>query len=302
VATALVGTLVLGACAETSPRPETTGSPLGPYRELAYGTAGEQADRTVALQRRYEERVATCMKDAGFEYVPVVTSPDSVVLDEDVPPPGSRAFREQFGYGLASSPWQDVAAEDVPDPNAGYRAALTPGAQAAFDEELYGTPEVDAAGITAQVGGCANAAWDDVYGVLASNPGWDRLLAEMDALQDRALDAQAARDVDRAWSRCMADRGHVGLADPAAAEESVRTLLAGAQVRAEDGLVAADAGSLADVGAAEVTLAVADLDCQEQVDLRGRKDAVLRTLEEEFVEQHRDELEAWALAEQARQE
>jgi hypothetical protein len=56
------------------------------------------------------------------------------------------------------------------------------------------------------------------------------------------------------------------------------------------------------VGAAEVTLAVADLDCQEQVDLRGRKDAVLRTLEEEFVEQHRDELEAWALAEQARQE
>lgn len=297
----VVAALLAAGCSGEAGPDEAAAGPLAPYRELAYGTAGEQEDRSQAQQRRYEEHIAACMKDAGFEYVPAVTSAAGPVLADDVPAPGSRAFREQFGYGVTTDPWQaQVSTQDVVDANAAYRATLTPGAQEAFDAELHGTGEKDAAGVVAQVGGCANAAWDAVYGVLLAHPDWQELLAEMDALYDRVDDASAVQGATSDWSRCMAERGHAGLTDPQAAEASVRAVLDAAQTTGTDGLVQVDAEQVAAVRRAETVIAVADLDCQEEVDLAARRAAALRDLEEEFVRQHGDELEAWALAERSR--
>ena len=151
-----------------------------------------------------------------------------------------------------------------------------------------------------QVGGCVNEAWDVVYGAAMQDPGWQDLLAEVDALYDRADESADVRDATQRWSRCMAERGHLALAGPDEAEASVRALRDAAQRVGDDGLVEVDVPRLAELREVETTLAVADLDCQEEVDLMGVRAAVLRDLEGEFVDQHRAELEAWALAAQKR--
>jgi len=51
---------------------------------------------------------------------------------------------------------------------------------------------------------------------------------------------------------------------------------------------------VADFSAREIALAVADFDCQQSVQLARRQNDVQNELQQQFVNQHHAELEAWA--------
>ncbi|HEY0187643.1 MAG TPA: hypothetical protein VGC67_09165 [Cellulomonas sp.] len=57
-----------------------------------------------------------------------------------------------------------------------------------------------------------------------------------------------------------------------------------------------DAAAVADFTAKEIAQAVADLGCQDQIDYSSRALAIDHADQQEFVDQHRDELEAWVEA------
>ncbi|MFF3066197.1 hypothetical protein ACFVQ3_16780 [Oerskovia sp. NPDC057915] len=304
----LAGALPLAACQEAGVASGADGSPLEEYRALALGTRQEQEELSAAQATAYEDVVARCMTDAGFDYSRQDRSPvpETEAEDETVERPGTREYRARHGYGITGAvlgspteepPSDDTAGEDVGE----YPSGLSEEGRRAYDLQLYGESVADDSGTFQNVGGCHNEAWDSVYGA-AVRPGeeWDQLLADMEAVHDQAMTSQDAVAVADDWSRCMAEYDFAGLADPTTAEQAVRALVEDAVVPDETGLMIADTVRLGEVEQIEVRLALLDLDCQEKVEFVERREAVLWSYERDFVDDRQKELEAWALAEAER--
>jgi len=110
------------------------------------GIAGDAGATYNSLQQQAEELIATCMTDAGWEYIPVQW-PDTrltTASDED-----EVARITRVGLGAVSSllnedgdalGYGDPYADFV-NPNDAYIASLSDDEKAAYDESLYGTAE-----------------------------------------------------------------------------------------------------------------------------------------------------------------
>jgi hypothetical protein len=301
----LAALLPLAACQGTGAGPEADGSPLAEYRDLALGTRQEQEDLNAAQATQYEDVVARCMSDAGFDYSPQDRRPVSS-FDGDADPsvdPGSRGYREQHGYGITESILKPSAEETSPDTSADdgvddYPPGLSEQGREAYDLQLFGESVADDSGTFRNVGGCHNEAWDSVYGAsTAPDEQWQQLVADLESVHDVAMSSPEAVAVAEDWSRCMSDLDVVGLADPSAAEQTIRSLVDGAVSPDESGLMIADTARLAEIEQIESRLSLLDLDCQEKVDYVERREAILWAHEQDFVDDRRAELEAWALAE-----
>lgn len=169
--------------------------------QLGFDQAG-----IIARQSRVEAGIRDCMRDEGFEYIPVdplaqraAVLGSSRLSDEE--------FLQQFGYGI-STLWGRGQAEA--DPNDRIRLAMTPSERKVYDRLLWGensgatfTEAVDS-GNFEKLGGCTREATEAVFGgaqVLTEIQG------KLDALEERILqDQRMVRAIER-WSRCMAENG-----------------------------------------------------------------------------------------------
>lgn len=274
---------VPGGYRQTGPLAELVGSELDPM-------SSSYVEDVQAQVRAQEERIAACMAEQGFEYAMAALDPDSVVLpDPDVPVRGSRAFAQEYGYGMTERP---------PEPGE-YTAESSGGVagfsewsraeQDAYWEALNGrkVDEVqDGEGSTTYdtEGGCRdlaqNGAPDDPSAAFEEE-AWEFLGSLPDDGRFDAIDAE--------WSRCMADDGY-RYASPHAAYRAVADALFGVPLdenHVQDPAAAAEAGEL------EMRVALADLECQVATDYLARWTELSDAAQQEFLDTHRGEVDAW---------
>jgi hypothetical protein len=170
--------------------------------QLGFDTAG-----IMARQSRVEVAIRDCMKDQGFDYVPVdpaaqraAITGSSRLSDED--------FLKQFGYGI-STLWGRGSTQA--DPNVRVRASMGAPDRRAYDRALWGensgatfTEAVDS-GNFSRLGGCTKKATEDVFGGAEM---LTRLQRRLDQLDDRILEDQRMVRALESWTECMADAGY----------------------------------------------------------------------------------------------
>ena len=186
-----------------------------------------------AQQRAIEEEIAKCMREAGWEYIPVeypeMGDDFGEYSDEDEL---KRIEREGFGvvYWTLNSYNEDGNFEDPwgawEDPNQEYVDSLTTSELDAYYEALWGVYEeipVDGDGeasidididssssLEMQSAGCYDKAQREVAGDDPSmNPEyWDKLQPFYDDLNARFESDPRVTELNAEWSSCMKDAGY----------------------------------------------------------------------------------------------
>jgi hypothetical protein len=186
----------------TSKAKDPGGQPAGTVEDqLGFDQAG-----LIARQSRVEAAVGDCMRNEGFDYVPIdplaqraALLGSSRISDED--------FLKQFGYGI-STLWG--RGNTQADPNQRIRAALPPADRRAYDRTLWGEnrgasfTEAIENGHFDRLGGCTLQATERVFGgaqVLT------QLQGKLDELDERILEDQRMVRAIESWAACVADAG-----------------------------------------------------------------------------------------------
>ncbi|MFV0373662.1 hypothetical protein [Microbacterium sp.] len=317
----VAGAVVLTGCAAGDEGGDLTyaDSPLNEYFSAVSGSdLSEEAllERSNEQERQVQEAVAECMADEGFEYIPDTGAVTTYgAADEDMWKPDDREWVAQYGYGIVESPYGDEAVpdeaspEEVDDPNAEYVESLSAAEQEAYMDTLYGPspteeqmndPDFD---WDTWDRGCQGAAYESIdpaVSVFAAEE-FQPLMTDLEALYASLDDAPERIELDREWSECMAEAGHGGFAKQSDAQESIMDELNAAWDDPERTGDVAES-DLAAISDKEVELALADLDCREKTDYMTRALRVQFALEQQFIDEHKAELDALrAAAEQAAQ-
>lgn len=288
--------------------------PAGPLDDYVGVGAGVATTIEDADMLEYEERIARCMADDGFEYVPYVAPFDATFLPDgtvslapsrpsfpDLPP---AEFAARFGYGISTEP--PAAREQRSDPNEAIVARMSVAERVAYHRALYG-PEnaLDDEGFLAG-DGIASSEASCVGRADAGQPTTEELqrveerteqvrdsfaslLKRVRALREQVAADPRVRSATETWSRCLAAAGHPGFTELDQPQRHAREQAALVLGRDLRGSGAADPSRLAALRRAEVALAVADQQCL--VDWRATNEVVRDELEQDFVEDNLAELE-----------
>lgn len=285
--------------ATPSPDPSPTTGPAEAYLDTALGFTADDAAQAAT---RMEELIAACMSEQGFEYVPSTSGYQFVDTAAFDPPPGTREFAEQYGYGFATLPEGTyVSSEPGTNPNDAIMGAMSQEELAAYTRALLGDDAADGASDgEVELGGCTRSARNEVWGDRDTDPVRADLedeIARIDAEaapMDPAVAAAASQ-----WSECMSDAGYPGYAAPPDAEQEAW----GAWTAFNDSIAAdptlgevADDGLIvgqADLAAQEVALAAADWKCRAAADYDAVWSDARDRLQQDYVDAHRAELDAW---------
>lgn len=301
LATVVLLTTALSACSSsTTPQDaEGTGTStpreLGPLEELIgwidVATAGPTG--MLAYQRQLEEQIAACMVKEGFEYWPQVPALEDVVLT-DGPADGSPEFVAAYGYGVWNVPDGSPAGSvqwtvpDIPEQQA-YLDWLSESARAAYDTALYG--EIAAGdtedGYVERRGGCQQLAYEP--------PLNEDLAAVQAAAQDflATLPTNSAfDDLNADWAACFRAAGYSDPSPYAARSRFHDALIAATEDAPLTDPTATEAGQAQ--AAEELVVAAADLTCRTATDYDARYRDIELALQQEYVTEHRAELDALA--------
>jgi hypothetical protein len=298
-----------------------------------YDHDARMADR-VEWYAQVEDYIAQCMKEEGFEYFPAeywaADLPESrLSFDRDfmsIPLlPANRADVVQWGYGVAPPlefvTGSDILANQPDDPNEAYFDGLSASGQRDYLKAYDGYYPEDAPlgspDLTSGCGGMAFTAFPEPgvedaaqrfnsqYGTLALTMG---TLATSGVFDDRRIGALAA-----SWESCMRAigvdvssetvdgmSGDVAYPNPNSAwYMAMRT--------GPDGSVGTGGGGVFDealpleqrslIGSeAEARIALADFDCRIETEYETRFKEIQLDLEQQFVDQNRDQLEEMVAA------
>lgn len=287
-----LATSCAGGAPEPGPSPAAAPVDLGEPGPLeAYlGLEAATASDVLVDAARRENGIAACMAKQGFEYWPLIPAGSDVVAGEG-PARGTRAFAEAYGYGIWVTPDGEPGQftyEVSGGPNQDYVEGLSEGAREAYETALHGPVLSEDENQTTRGGGCMDT------GAVGAAAGDVAYLAGVEAEAWRHLtglgtDSRFA-DVDAAWASCMADAGHA-FPTPEAAYLAVVE-----EVTTAPAEVWQDEEELARRAAEEQRLALADLGCQEATDWAARHRAIELELQQEYVDEHRADLEALAEA------
>ncbi|SDC36388.1 hypothetical protein SAMN05216410_1727 [Sanguibacter gelidistatuariae] len=300
--------LVLSGCS-ASDAPEATASPStgyeGPLTEylapVTEALTGEDAQ--LALNIEIQEGIATCMAEAGFDYIPYI-APETIHLE--VSDKGTRDWVARVGYdlsgGMLEGPERDAwiasgvanaARPPSVDPNDAIYAQLSEGTKAAYDLALNGPPlsnDRDESTPWSRADGCYTwaAFVQHADRDTAFFADYADLLERMYATTWRDLDTHP-RMVDLAteWAHCMADAGHV-YTSPTDAWESVSAVIQGTPGPDGDPYITSD-----EVKALEIAVALADYDCKEAVDWETVRDSVIDEVEAQFLADNKAEIDEY---------
>lgn len=299
--------------AAESPAPAPAGPqapvPKGPL-ELALGyspwpdTDGtdpvqEERERTANLA--YEEALATCMRDQGFEYTPApaVSTDGAPTEQEDT---STREWAEQFGYGIyvqtdaerALAAWYD-ANPVPPDPNEAYVDAMSDAEKDAYDRALQGDAAdgtVDAPQDPDADQGCTGRAQEEVYAdfyAAVNAEEWTAFNDDFAALTEEIFEDPAVENLDKEWAACMDESGQGGFLSPDNARDFFWQ-------KSSDLVQATDVGEdpVRDpaIEDRERAIAVADWDCKRTLDYDAKVRAVQFAKEQAYVDSHAELIEA----------
>ena len=337
ISVAAVAALVLTGCTGGGGTPtadDWANSPLNRYLAASWGgdlSEEEQERRYAEQQRQSEEIVAECMAEQGFDYKPVdYGGAVFYSSDGDEWNPDSREWVAQWGYGAVNWPGKQ-AMEEAPapedewvDPNQDYVESLSGSEQQAYYEARYGPPQTEDELIEDgsyewnwETAGCQGLAQNEVYG---SQQLWNEdefadLFAAMERLwQDIENDPRNVA-LDAEWSSCMADAGYSGFTRQYDAQQSIydemnvfwengpewdESLSEEEMTRIWEEYDKQIQKEMEPLAEKEVALALADLDCREKTDYRGQKMKIQFEIEEQFVSDHKAELEAFKAAAEQR--
>ena len=291
--------LIPGADSELDPLDSPLSSYLNGQAEMS---EEEMQEHFAEQQAEIEELVAACMSDEGFEYIPVDQSQfGGMSFSADEWKTDDREWVEEYGYGAVNFPGRDTPVEpdqEFVDPNQDYVTSLSESEQAAYYKTLYG-PQPTEEELNQEGGfeydplnaGCYGTAQLEVQG---SDPySAEEHQPVMDALNEFYMNVQndpALAELNAAWSSCMADAGFSGFATQPDAQNSIYDDI-NAYYESQTEPVEDDP-ELAAIGERELELALADLECREQTDYHQESLRIQFELEEQFVQEHKAELEA----------
>ncbi len=276
--------------------------------------SGQLTEEQLAQQRRMEDLTAKCMRDEGFEYVPVPPRANPKAKFEEAFKLPPDEFAKQYGYGISTFDF-GAPEDDDTDPNHAIRDRLSASAKKAYDEALDGEGAVVVSGNGAKVSeqnnkdmGCRGKAAEQVYGKPKERKGsrdmqrFEGLFKDLEALRKRVDADPRVAEAARAWSDCMADAKYTGLSKPDDARDKVRQRM--------DRLLGLDTGNpdaksvtitkprdldpaqLAALKRYELAIAKADYDCKQKHYEQPFREVRFR-LEREFVDGHRALLEQY---------
>jgi|tagenome__1003787_1003787.scaffolds.fasta_scaffold20732557_2 hypothetical protein len=201
----LMSALALSACGgggggNASASQKKSNAPI--EDQLGFDQAG-----LMARESRAEDAIRDCMKNQGFDYVPVdpfaqraALLGSSRISDQD--------FLKQYGYGI-STLWG--RGKPQADPNERLRATLGAADRKAYDRALWGEnsgatfQQAVENGDFTRLGGCTKKATEQVFGGAAL---LTRLQSRLDQLDDRILEDQRMVRAVEKWSQCMSQQGY----------------------------------------------------------------------------------------------
>lgn len=304
---------MLGACSlpGPEPRPDDTGAPtptagtdsaksddIAPLDALlGYAAASDPSGTPLDPMLRGEELVAQCMAEQGFEYVPRRGTFAELAPGE--PQWHTREYAERYGYGTFVQPkLVDTQVGRDGDPNAEILASMSLTERAAYDLALNGTSDggVFESGdeIDLEPLGCEGLRIADLINgdgkddpVYVDATAHSRHIDELLVGEDPRVAAADAR-----WAECMSDAGWPGLA----VQPDARALAEVWSLDLSDPETSVQTQADPETLANEISLALADFDCTTATGLAELRDEVRAELQQEYVDEHRDELEAWFMA------
>lgn len=226
-------------------------------------TEGDLVKRVEAV----EALIATCMSDAGFEYVPVDYATVRKAMDADKTAPGltTEEYAATYGYGISAQPpggADSPAVIGLGEQNMQIFNSLSDADQVAYNHTLFGENTDATFAVTleaedfSETGGCTRTAIEQVF-----NP------KEMGAAYYNPKDALIEQDprviaAVAAWSDCMREAGF-DYDSPEETEEDIKdrldAILDGAN---PETLSAAGQAELKELQGEERAIAVADLECE----------------------------------------
>ncbi|GAB3766264.1 hypothetical protein [Microlunatus parietis] len=305
---------LVAACSGPTSSPDPGGDPTS--RPLdAYLNPPVDQQKSMADQQKIEEAVARCMKDQGFDYTPrpAVEQPDEPMG----PNLTDRGWVEKYGYGISTRDEQPMEEQD--DPNMDRLDKMTEKQREAYLKALHGK----GGGMSRTVGGggmpmgqpgedsgCYGKAQQEVFpdAKPIDFEEFQGLFEAMAKLDDQVQSDPRITPLVADWAGCLAGAGFGGFSKINEPEQSIQKKWAdlngwkyqegengGGSVTmarpAQGEAKAPDPEKVAELRAAEIKLALADVDCRK--DYTGTYENVRRELEQRFIEEHRAELERY---------
>lgn len=321
-------TLVLASCSgdkpgtgggddlswEDSPISKAMGYDGGDFSQQDQEEAQAEMDEQ---NRKMEELVASCMAEEGFDYVPNTNNGGSISYEPAGEETDPLENARQNGYGITTGwgPVTDPGVEEevYVDPNAETYEAMSESERTAWDKALYGTPpefteetDMEEFEYNWEDSGCYGVAQHEVYevengqeGLMAvyDDPQWAELMEEMSALYTDAQNDPRMKELNTKWSSCMSEAGF----DFANTEEAFNSINDRLNKFWEENAddpeyTGPTEEDLAPIKEEEIKVAVADYTCQDEIDLQNESMRIQFEIEQEFVDEHKAELEAFAAA------
>lgn len=232
--------LTLGAAACGSQDGETEAGAPSPIAEFLgqddyFGDDAESQAKWAEQEREREDKIAACMKEQGFEYIPrdnsdfnFTNSPDGIDYD-------SREYVEKYGFGITTQwyPQSEVGPDLVGnlyedefeeqeenDPNQAIMEALDDSTREAYQAALWGDPddfptfdpetmteeelEEASASFDATPQGCEGEAWADDFNNAFYQEFGDELNDLYESIEDDPRIAASQQEINE----CVADKGY----------------------------------------------------------------------------------------------
>jgi len=299
--------LALGGCSGV-PESGVTDPKLYPLESFEYRISGRSiydrpedgVQRFISRTTQRENFIAACMKEQGFTYYPDVDTP-TITIHESELDLGSREFAELYGFGISTNAPRDGTTMQFDSPsevdsNAELKNSMSPQELEAWQTALWGTL---VEGVwSPETGGCSGTA-DRLFATPAEFSHVESEIRSFRATT-RTMNSSDFDSVNREWSHCMLNRGFAVPESPALLVQTITeefAVLRGLTVR-DDGsisgqIVTPESGVIDSFSRNELAIAVASWDCRDSVNYSARAGEILRELEQEFVDNHRFELESW---------
>ncbi|HEV7949247.1 MAG TPA: hypothetical protein VGP24_05705 [Glaciihabitans sp.] len=295
-----LASVVLAGCSSAAEAEELDPmeSPLAVYMESVY--SGQDEVDWEKQQMEVEELVAACMSGEGFEYIPVDQSQYTTFVEEDEDR-DTEEWVASNGYGMSMSPEEieqgNEEAENYVDPNQSYIEGLSESEQTAYYEVLYGSQddaEMSEDGsyeYNWETAGCQGAAQheiqgDDPYSEDEHKP----LIDAMTTMYDDVMSNPTVAKLDAEWAACMADAGYPDFTTKQDAMNFVNDESNALYENLEEAGPTDE--QLAAVRETEIEVALADFRCAEETDYTNKTLEVQFEIEEQFVADHKAELDA----------
>lgn len=286
---------------------DTPKSPLDEYRNMFFVLDPSSGTQNAAeLDLRRQELIAQCMKDAGFEYIPVLP-PDTTLTPGSDPAqirPNDRDWISQWGYGIVEfRRYAEQAFESLEtwqDPNNAIMVSLSPSERREYLTALFGTPQ--SPGDDGDSSGSSCSEWasqqlgdrDPFYVYNQFQDLWHRI----EQLPNTIASSGMLASIELDWSACMSDRGHTSLSSSTDAQDSISRKIADlgnwwiANVDNKSTAKVVFSPQFEAIRELEIELALDDFDCRVITDYNRRRSDIIHNEELRFIEDNFNDLQS----------